>query len=218
MVYTLARLQKLWSRIGAASDPKMVHQQIMNHYTEPHRKFHNLDHIDHCLAQFDQLPPGLAQDPDAIETAILFHDIIYSVDPAWYPVNEAESSLFAFHLLLESRVPAAFNVRVKKMIDATTHQLTLTDPDQQLVADIDLSTLGVSPQQFTTNSANIRAEFDNVPDQDFWPYQVTLLGGFLKHQNLYYTEYFRDRLETQARANLRRQLRVSEEKVASLHL
>ena len=45
-------------------------------YSEPHRCYHNLAHIEDCLGEFDRAKQ-LATDPAAVELAIWFHDAVY---------------------------------------------------------------------------------------------------------------------------------------------
>ena len=53
----LDRFQGLWRRClinGMPDHSATIHQQLIEAYGEPHRRYHTLAHIEHCLAMFDQ--------------------------------------------------------------------------------------------------------------------------------------------------------------------
>jgi predicted metal-dependent HD superfamily phosphohydrolase len=50
--------------------------ELVRKYTEPHRHYHNLNHINTCLIAFDQTVDNIS-DKFCVEVAIWFHDVIY---------------------------------------------------------------------------------------------------------------------------------------------
>ena len=65
----LDRFQALWQRCllpDAPDDSEKIHQRLIDGYREPHRRYHTLGHIKHCLLMFDQCK-SLASDPDALD-------------------------------------------------------------------------------------------------------------------------------------------------------
>lgn len=178
-------------------------------YGEPHRHYHNLDHIAWCLDLLHEfIPSGPPGDPvwfERVELALFFHDIIY--DPKRKD-NEARSADvfrgFSTFLDLERvRVLEAYND-----ILATTHPASNAEvehhPATQWVLDLDLASLGFAPEKFDENSAQIRQEYAWVPDDAFKAGRKTMLQGFLDRPKIYLTEECRNRFEAQARANLQR--------------
>ncbi|MFV2032544.1 MAG: metal-dependent hydrolase, partial [Gammaproteobacteria bacterium] len=89
------RFQLLWRNclVDAAIDESaVIHQQLIDAYSEPQRYYHTLDHIEHCLSLFDKICSSL-QSPEALELAIWFHDIIYR------PGSESNEQLSADHFM-----------------------------------------------------------------------------------------------------------------------
>ena len=61
-------------RRSLAPDPgraEAAYAGLVELYGEPHRHYHTLAHIRHCLRQFD-LAAGLMDQPDAVELALWF--------------------------------------------------------------------------------------------------------------------------------------------------
>ena len=74
------------------------------------------------------------------------------------------------------------------------------------LVDIDLAILGAKPQRFDEYDAQVRQEYRWVPALLYHFRRKAVLRGFLDRQPLYATAALRDRLEDQARANLKRRL------------
>ena len=72
---------------------------------------------------------------------------------------------------------------------------------------IDLSILGRIPEVFDEFERRIRREYSWVPDPVYGGARAEILAGFLRRRSIYQIDYFRDRYEVQARANLERVLR-----------
>ena len=68
----------------------------------------------------------------------------------------------------------------------------------------DLSILGREVVAFDAYDANIRREYDWVPEETYRRERARILSGFLTRQPLFHTEFCRDRFEKRARENLRR--------------
>ena len=50
-----SRFDSLWLRAGGTSDSAMVIINILtDHYSETHRHYHTLGHIENCLRTYDQ--------------------------------------------------------------------------------------------------------------------------------------------------------------------
>jgi predicted metal-dependent HD superfamily phosphohydrolase len=89
---------------------------------------------------------------------------------------------------------------------ATGHHAVPTDPDAQLLVDIDLWILGADPRRFDESDAQVRQEYAHVPDRQFREGRSRVLRRFLDRPRLYSTDRFHSTLETRARENLRRAL------------
>jgi predicted metal-dependent HD superfamily phosphohydrolase len=191
--------QRAWDDLGLDA-PDDLRQRLMVVYEQPHRHYHSLQHLQECIVHFETAM-GLANHPSEVEMALWFHDAIY--DPHAKD-NEQRSADWAVAELTRQGVGAASAQRVHALIMATCHRATPSDPDQQLLVDIDLSILGASPARFAEYDAQVRAEYDWVETGVYQTKRKTVLKGFLDRPTIYSTAFFRERYEQQARANLQR--------------
>jgi len=86
---------------------------------------------------------------------------------------------------------------------ATTHYAAPTDSDSAIVVDVDLSILGSSPEAYGEFESNVRREYAWVPGPLYRQRRRRVPESFLRRPSVYFTSYFRDRLESTARTNLR---------------
>jgi predicted metal-dependent HD superfamily phosphohydrolase len=200
------RWQNLCRRIaptgGGACD--LMIDELVRAYCEPHRHYHNLDHIAQCLQLFDDVR-GMALDPDACEVAFWFHDVVY--DPHRKD-NELRSAQVADESLHRLGAPRTFVEQVHRLIVATTHDFSppADDIDACLVTDIDLVSLGLPPDVFDAHGAEIRQEFAHVSDGDYRAGRIAMMRKFLARPAIYSTDVFRASYERAARANIQRLL------------
>ena len=193
------RFEALWSRcIGDGAGA--VFDELEALYREPHRRYHTAAHIEHCLGQLD-LAAGRMDDPDAVEMALWFHDAIYDVPGKENELRSAE--LFAARAA--GRGSEQFRSKVHRLIMATCH---LDSPpatlDEAFIVDIDLSSFGRPWEEFLDDSRAVRAELPRVPDAEFYPRQRKFLESLAARPVFCFTEFFRDRHEARARANIER--------------
>jgi predicted metal-dependent HD superfamily phosphohydrolase len=199
-----ARWEHLWS--FTTNDATSIHAafaRVCSRYTEPHRAYHTLQHIQDCLAVFDTFRE-LTSDPRAVEAALWWHDLIY--DTSGTKDNErasAEVAQIDMGLLL---CAPGFQERVVAMIIATNHDSFVTNCDQQLVLDIDLSSLGASPICYKQYVTGIRREYEKVPWEMYRHKRAEVLQSFLNREHIYYLPELRKRYEYAARRNIRREI------------
>jgi len=67
------RLQATWQKLHAHTVPQDTFDELIQAYSSPERFYHNLVHIEDCLALFDRTN-ALAIHPEEVELAIWFHD------------------------------------------------------------------------------------------------------------------------------------------------
>jgi predicted metal-dependent HD superfamily phosphohydrolase len=197
------RWQDLWRRIGAISPPEPTWERLAQAYSQPHRAYHNLEHIQDCLAQWDWARHTAAHENE-VETALWLHDVIY--DPHASD-NEERSADWAVNLLQSGRMDPEFTSRVRHLILATRHQALPDSDDAALLVDIDLSILGREPEAFDRYEAQIRREYQWVPEDAFREGRARILEGFLNRTAVFQTPAFQQRYEAQARENLARSIR-----------
>ncbi|HYF34266.1 MAG TPA: hypothetical protein VD994_03160 [Prosthecobacter sp.] len=199
---TQGRWKKLCRSMPASKELFDRYFLLFSAYSEEHRHYHNLRHLNECLAEFDTIT-HLARNPAALETALWFHAIIY--DPK-ITDNEERSAKWAKNLLSEADAPKAFIGHVRSLILITkTHQPDAT-PDSDLICDIDLAILGQDEARFQEYEAAIREEYAHVPDDIFNPKRAEILQRFLDCPHIYHTDSFRTRYEFPARHNLQQSI------------
>jgi predicted metal-dependent HD superfamily phosphohydrolase len=196
------RWTTLWKRLGARGDASAIYNDLVARYSEPDRAYHTLEHIGHCLNEFEHVR-HLATNPDAVELALWYHDAIYDTKAK---DNEDRSAALAVEVVRNASLPDNFGQSVANLIMATKHIANLIDPDAQLVTDIDLSSLAASEQEFTENYGRIRQEYAWVPEDQFVAGRSAILKSFLDRPTIYYTQFFRNKYEQQARRNIARSL------------
>ncbi len=188
----------LWNRLACGGDPDAIFSRLAALYGESHRAYHNLDHIAACLDEFDPVR-SLATNAEAVEFSIWFHDAIY--DPRAHD-NEERSAALAVTIAREANLPALFITAVTEFVLATKHKSIPTTSDARLVVDIDLAILGKPPAMFDDYERKIRSEYSFVPDDQFRAGRAVILKQFQARPTIYFTDYFRQRYEAQARMNL----------------
>ncbi len=197
------RFRALWQRClidGAADDSSEIHQRLLDGYREPQRHYHTLAHIEQCLGMFDQCK-SLASNPDALELAVWFHDVIFEPGKS---DNEKRSA--QLYLQFSNGVhDATTRGLVDRLIMATLHDgSSLTDSDAMYMVDIDLSSFGLSWDEFLQDSQNLRLESAELSDAEYYRRKTNFQNWLLARERFYLSDYFAERLETRARANLAR--------------
>lgn len=208
-----ARWFALWERVSP-SEPRQwvgaVFEQLYFAYAEPRRAYHNGDHIAYCLGMANA-HRFAANDPDAVEMAVWFHDAIYHSQrrPEGLPSNEALSAQFADDILVHSEVSLAFRERVTGLILATQHTPeTVRTSDQMLIADIDWSPIGWSWKTFERNREKIRLEYGHLSYVEFASGRKASLIDALNRKSQFYLPAFKKKFEERALQNLRKELEL----------
>lgn len=202
-----AALHKRWLAMAQSlpwrGDAEAVWKELHAHYSEPVRAYHNLRHIAACLRAFDSASKE-GMDATAVELAIWFHDVIY--DPRAKD-NEIQSAELFANLATQAAVEASLIATVKSLILATQHKALPQTPEEQLLADADLSILGADEDAFAEYERQIRQEYDWVPELEFCAGRAAVLGQFLRRKRIFHTRHFYQGLETVARENLSQAIR-----------
>lgn len=188
---------RAWSDLGLQPPPGLF-EQLVRAYEEPQRHYHSLQHLCECLAHFEQAR-HLAQQPGEVAIALWFHDAIYDVRGK---SNERQSADWAIRVLASCQASQATLARVERLIMVTRHDATPSEPDEQLLVDIDLAILGATPERFAEYDAQVRAEYAWVPGFVYRMKRRSVLKAFLGRPCIYSTEHFNVRYEAQARSNL----------------
>lgn len=202
------RFSALWLRNfvnASAADIETVWRAIELNCVAAGRRYHNLDHVEHCLAEFDAAAAKTAQ-PDQVETAIWFHDVIYVPNAS---DNEARSAAL-FREAARGAADCGFTDAVVALILVTTHRHTPTDPDQQLLCDIDLASFGATWERYIKDSTGLREE-STYSARDYIIRQRAFLQRLLDRPRIFITDFFYARYESRARANIHRYMALLEQ-------
>lgn len=172
-------------------------------YDAPGRTYHNWAHIQTLLAHYDRNLDRM-HDPDAVEIALYYHDVVYVPGSK---TNETESAVIMVQEL-DGRAAEAEVSAADLIIRATAaHAVPEGTPrnlahDCALFLDMDLAILGAEPEAFDAFDANIRAEFSMIPDEIFLPRRRAAMQTFLDRERIYITDAFHNNHDEAARRNL----------------
>ena len=181
-----------------------VRDELIARYGEPHRRYHTMVHIEDCLAQVAASTDMDDDQRTLMDAAIWFHDAIYD---ATRTDNEAESAKLAADRLAAEGAPQAFIDEVVRLILLTAgHSVQADDVLGARLVSIDLSILGAEPDRYDAYAAAIREEYAHVPVPLYRAGRAAILGRFLESEALFADPRWAKRYETQARANLTREI------------
>ena len=192
-----AHWQAAWADMGLPA-PSALFDALVAAWSEPWRHYHALQHLGECLDHLAR-ERAHAQHPGEIALALFFHDAVYELQAS---DNEARSADWADRALAECGVAPESIARVHALVMATCHNAAATEPDAQLLVDIDLAILGAPPARFAEYEAQIRREYAHIPPDVFEPRRKRILGSFLARDPIYQTPGMHARCEARARVNL----------------
>ena len=200
----LEALQQQWVRlvgvygVGPAS-AYPVSDRLVAAHAESHRHYHTLEHVGDVLRVAGRLP---ADDRQAVQLAVWFHDAIY--DPRATD-NEERSAALTAVWLMPLGVPSDVIAHVADLVRATAHLTTAapTNADTAALLDADLAILGASEVRYRRYAADVRKEYAWVPDADYRAGRTAVLEAFLARPRLYHTDAMHAEGDAAARANLR---------------
>jgi predicted metal-dependent HD superfamily phosphohydrolase len=198
----LAHWQSAWRELGVSNADNSLFHQLIACYSEPHRKYHTMQHLNECFAHLETLRLA-AERPAEVEVAVWFHDAIYETRRK---DNEERSADWACDSALASGLSTDSAARIYDLVMVTKHNVVVFSRDAEVLVDIDLGILGTEAARFDEYENQIRAEYSWVP----WPLyrreRRRVLHQFLSRQTIYCTEHFRASYEAQARDNIARSL------------
>lgn len=193
-----------WKDLGVSITPALLQdfEGIIARYSEPHRKYHTVRHLEECFEKLAEVRT-LAQKPPEIEIALWFHDAIYDTRSNQ---NEGQSAELAQAKVLAVGGSLESADRVSQLILATRHDVTPEENDATVLVDVDLSILGASPQRFDEYEKQVREEYSWVPEVFYRKERMRILKQFLARTAIFNTPMFQERYEQQARENIERSI------------
>jgi predicted metal-dependent HD superfamily phosphohydrolase len=178
--------------------------RLADRYREPHRRYHDLRHLQEVLQTVDDLADA-ADDVEAVRWAAWFHDAVYDVHR---DDNEERSAQLAEQDLAALGLDRDTVAEVSRLVRLTaTHQPEDDDANGAVLCDADLRILAADPWRHAEYVADVRAEYAHVPDPEFRAGRAAVLRGLMSSGRLFRTERAYTRWEERARANLAAELR-----------
>lgn len=194
-------LESLWDNavrvLGGVPRPT----DLCERYTEPHRGYHNADHVRQVARDAGALAADHDERDRALVTlAALAHDIVYDGKPG---DDERRSAEWVRDQLVTTGVPDGDIRRVERMVLATlTHEAVDGDRLTAVLLDADLAILGADPLGYERYRAAVRTEYAHVDEAAWRVGRTAVLRSLLDRDQLYLTAVARDRWTARARANM----------------
>lgn len=201
---TVPDLSLAWRDLaGSGPEAQALGRDLLERWSEPHRRYHTRDHLRAVLANVDELG-GLATDVSAVRYAAWFHDAVYNGEPG---EDEQRSALLAEEMLPRCGVSAERVAEVARLVRLTaTHQPAADDPDGRVLCDADLAVLAGQPRDYLAYTTAVREEYAHVSDAEFRQGRAAVLRQLLEVPRLFHTPLGRARWEDRARVNVRAEL------------
>lgn len=180
---------------------EIISHKLFILYDFPIRKYHNIDHIDSCIDEFNCMPKLIYSKDDQIKIlyALYYHDCFY--DPKCN-VNEIVSAQIAYVDLIALGFDEDFAEEIQNIILCTMHNKICDKLTEQTVMDIDLAILGKEKNVFLNYEADIEVEYNFIPKRDYITGRISALKKFLDRGYIYQTSYFKDLYEKKALENI----------------
>jgi predicted metal-dependent HD superfamily phosphohydrolase len=207
-IYGELRYHILWEKLKTHTSYQHNYHILINHYAEPERSYHTLSHIISGLEDLEEIR-HLLHEPDEVECAWWYHDIIYKPGSS---TNEEQSAAITREMLADASIDKSTINRICELILRTKHTAQPMDEDARYLVDIDLGILGAVHTDFLKYEEKIRNEFYFIQDQVYNEKRRQFLTQFLQKPYIYQTEYFRKKYEEQARENIQQLIHQLEKK------
>ena len=199
---SLAGWQEMWRQLGASGSDDALFSRLIECYSEPHRKYHTMQHLQECFAHLERAR-SFAEHASEVQLALWFHDAIYDTRRK---NNEERSAEWARESALAAGLVDDQANRIYELVMATMHNAVPAGRDAAVLVDIDLGILGADEPRFDEYEIQVRKEYSWVPGPLYRTGRRKILQEFVSRESIYSTEYFRDECEAQARRNIDRSL------------
>ncbi|MDN4999602.1 phosphohydrolase [Bradyrhizobium sp. GCM10027634] len=177
----------------------MDREELATAYAAPARHYHNLAHIEDCLAALAQVHGLTSLEREILTEAIWWHDVVYD------PTRSDNEDLSA--QLAERHVHADISHEVGRLIRLTkSHEVAADDRLGAILISIDLSILGAEPARYDAYAAAIRQEFIHLSADDYRIGRARVLRHFAAREVIYPDPDFAASFDRQARVNFAREL------------
>ena len=166
--------------VGNTPSAGRAMNDVIRRYTEPHRRYHGVDHLVQVVRRVNELLQSESDHPqgvgaDMIVLAAWFHDAVYDPRAA---DNERRSADLAGTILRTLALPAHTIAAVDRLVMATRDHRP-SRLDEAILLDADLAVLGAVPDVYATYVRRVRAEYAHVSDDDWRVGRASVLRHLL---------------------------------------
>ena len=181
--------------LGATQPPEAIRsagELLIERWSTPDRRFHNLRHLIDMLARVDELAEE-SHNPDIMRVACWYHGCVFSSDAEDVSrgnggEDETASAAFAEADLHHLGVPMETVKRVCSLIvNLKRHMLDEHDIDAQALIDADLGTLAVDPQTYAEYVRLLREEYSHIPMEEYLRGRLTIVSRLLDREHLFHS-------------------------------
>jgi predicted metal-dependent HD superfamily phosphohydrolase len=194
---------------GGAGEVAATGADLLDRWTEPHRRYHSTRHlVEMFWALEDLTDAGELGDDDAAlgRVAAWFHDAVY--DPAAVPgANETASAALAELMLPRVGCSAAATGAVVDLVRMTAdHAVRHDSALHRAFHDADLWILAAPEARFDEYCGQVREEYAAVPEPMFRAARAQILRDLVGASGIYLTDHGRTHWDFLARDNVDREL------------
>ncbi|WP_261512882.1 HD domain-containing protein [Chryseobacterium paludis] len=194
--------QSLFSYTQDQNTLDILWKEIETQYSQKGRHYHNLEHLNTMFSELEMVKINISHFSN-ISFSVFYHDIIYDASSK---ANEEKSAELATFRLQRLNVDQKSIEQISEQILATKAHQRSNDNDTNYLLDADLSILGKDIETYLDYTKKIRKEYSIYPDLLYKPGRKKVLKHFLELENIFKTDYFKDRYEKQARINIEHEL------------
>lgn len=219
--YRAILIEWLRSEWNSTFEKDNYFQSVINAYSEPNRHYHNIEHLVHMLSELKRIEfedDGKFVDHNRevikeIKAAIFYHDI--GLDENGLSSEELSAQLYTRTQLM---IDPIHGFNVVDLILATKHSAEKTKmlaPAEVLVS-IDLAILGRPTKEYIEYRTQIRQEYSQINDVDYYNRRSKILESLLKKAmdgTLYPAKTFHKLYNEIAKANIALELVELDEKL-----
>lgn len=177
-------------------------KEIEQSYSQKSRKYHNLIHLENMILELEEVKDKIS-DYDVLLFSVFYHDIIYK---ATSKDNEEKSAEIAKIRLEKLNIPNEKIAKIYNQILATKSHKKSENSDTNFLLDADLTILGQDWKIYENYTQQIRKEYSIYPDFIYKPGRKKVLIHFLEFDEIFKTDYFKEKYEKKARENIKREL------------
>lgn len=198
---TIEYLKNKWDLITEKTDESnAVFLKIIEAYSQKHRFFHTIYHLEYIFNQFDKINYFNKN----VFFATFFHDFVYRIG---YKFNEEHSAFILRSHIEKLGVNIEDIVVIEDYIKKTKYHNKSNDIHLNIFLDADISILASDSENFDLYCKNIRREYITVDYQIFYRSRYYFFNDLIKNGNIFHSKYF-SHLETKAQYNIEKEMKI----------